>query len=210
MRLLNVKSIDQAALGIEINNALEELVQRIRDAREDWLLRIATDHIVSGQDVYPLPDDCGDLIMLERMDINDEPAVQLRKVAYDKAWMADVVTLQRYDTDYLYAPLPDRQIRLLPVPSGSMENGLRFTYHKRIPALLLDDESPAVPEEIHEWLVVGALDRIRQYGGVELAKPQEFEQFRQEQGRRLDKFLRPAYMDEAPTWGDDDDLYMWQ
>lgn len=209
-RLLNPKQIDIASVDIEINNSLEELAGKIRDIREDWMDRIDYLDIVANKDIYIIPDDCSQIKMVERLDRDSSLPVVLRKQAYSKAWENDVVQYQRFDVVDLYVHLPDRKLRIIPKPESDAERSLRLTYQKRIPPLVNDKDYPdAFPDEIHEWLIPTALDRLRQYASVEVAKPQEFEGFRKEQTARLMRFLRPKESDQAPEWGDEDEFYMW-
>lgn len=209
-RLSNPKQVDIASVDIEINNSIEELASKVRDLREDWLDRIDYQDIKNDIDIYILPDDCGQIKMVERLDRDSVFPVPLRKQAYSKAWENDVVQYQRFDVADLYVHLPDRKIRIIPKPANDATGALRLTYQRRVPPLINDKDYPGIfPDEIHEWIIPTALDRLRQYSSVDIAKPDEFESFRKEQTARLMRFLRPKESDQAPEWGDEDEFYMW-
>jgi hypothetical protein len=207
MRLKNPKVMDISALDFEINNAIVDISQRIRDLREDWQNATSKLDLEADKDVYVLPDDCEVCLQVERFDAYDDGTPSLsRHIDSDKVWQKDS-TDAPVDGTWVHTYLPGGRLRLIPAPTSDLAGGLRLTYKARPRPLLADDDVPPLPEEIHECIIAKALERIRQYGSTSLAQPESFEQFRREQAMRLDRFLRPMQLEAAPTWGDDDEFY---
>lgn len=208
-RLRDPNAAEPAAITVEANNALNELRGRIKLSREDWLDTTARTDILSGKDTYDYPDQVDTLKMIERIDLagGGIPYPAQRSSYHDRASRDEAQILRPLIADGVTV-LTDRRIQIAPAPTADFAGGLRWTFLPRITPLVYAIDSPVgVPEQFFEWLIVGTIDRMRQFRGIALSDPQSYEQFRQEQTARLTKELRPKELMTPPHIIDEDEFY---
>ena len=206
VRISNHHVIGEQGFVIEVNHACEELYSRIRDQRATWLQAQDFADVVTGQDIVDLPNNCGGLLMVEQNVSGGFQLLQRMGLHEVNNWAR--IERTNLNTPEVYAHLPDRRILLRPKPTESRSNGLRFTYSRRFVPLEHLEDVPDVPEELHEWIISAAVDRLRQYADVILGKPDDFERFRREQDLRLVRYLSPTNIDQPARIGDEDPFYL--
>jgi hypothetical protein len=207
-RLIDPDAAEPAAITIEANNALNEFRGRVRQSREDWLDTVERTDILADKDVYDYPANVDTLKLIERLDLAGDGGVYPSQTSSYHAQYerADALTSRLYVADGLVL-LPERQVRLAPIPTADMKDGLRWSYLPHMTPLAAPTDVPVgVPEQFFEWLIVGTIDRMRQFRGVELHDPAAYEAFRREQTARLERELRPKELIQPNRIIDDDEF----
>ena len=209
-RLLDPNAAEPAAITIEANFALNELRGRFRQSREDWLDTTETTDILADKDVYPYPQGVDTLKQIERLDLVADQGIYPSQVGgyYDRQ-ARDFAQSTKVAVANGVVVMPNRNIRLQPMPTTNFRDGLRWTYLPIMTELINpDDVVVGLPGQFFEWLIVGTIDRMRQVRGVQLADPKAYEQFRQEQTARLVRELRPQSLLGPPRIVDEDEFYL--
>lgn len=220
-RILDPEVLPLAALDYEINQAVQDVFLEIRDAWHTKTQQTVPVSLRSNIDVYPLPDECGDLTLVQRIDDGGGP-VRVYPVDFRRTdevsssspamgyWSppdapADWVSTQAGGS--WYSHLPDRKIRLHQVPTLDAAGGLLLTFYPRAVPLVKLQDAPNIPDEIHEVVVGFALQRLAQHRGVQLANMDAVDNFIGRQHDRLVRFLSPSDTDRQPNIADEDTIY---
>lgn len=210
-RIANANVIQESGYIEEINHAIEELVSRIRDQRGEWLERQDFLDVTADKDEFTLPEDCGFVTLLERSyggGVEGLGYRVLQRVQKHEIEQWAEARQVNWNAPDCYSYIPNRKLVIRPKPTESVTKGLRVTYSARFLPLFNLEDYPDVPDELHEWIIVGALDRLRQYPDAMITKADEFEMFRQEQNQRLTRFLAPTHLDQPSRIGDEDQFFL--
>lgn len=200
-RCASAGNLNPSAAAEEINNAIQEIYNIMRTRRSEWLKRVAYLDIASGIDLYRLPDDVGDIAYVQRLTATGVP-----------------YKLQRYDSELfdnrnlafnppeIWAQI-GRSIRIAPIPTEAVNEGLRISYERK-PVRLIDDEDvPDLPDELHETVIALALMRLAQHAEIAIPNPDAVVGFARQQIELLQNWLVPRHR-EPVSIRDEDPDYM--
>jgi len=182
----NPDALKLGAVIEALNNTQEEIQVKLSEGFNEKLERIDYIDLISGKDLYPLPDAVSDITKMERLDIVAQ-AVPVVRVMSKRDDFSPGMSLTAPLT---YVLMPERQLRFIQVPTADYPKGARVTFNPRVTPLRNMDDVPALPEEIHECLVPLAVARLAGMPGANLANQQVFVAY----AARLDKmFLSWCY-----------------
>ena len=209
-RLADPNAAAPGSITVEANNALNELRGRIRQSREDWLDIVEKTDILADKDVYDYPPSVDTLKMIERLDLaSDHGIFPSQPMSYHEQFGRGVAAQAALVVADTVTVLPDRRIRIMPTPTATYKDGIRWTFLPKIVPMASPDDAALIPEPFEEWLIVGTIDRLKQMRGVELVNPRGYEQFRNEQTLRVLRELRPKELHSPLHIIDEDEFYSY-
>jgi len=204
-RIQNGTAVHQGVLDQAVNDAYEEIVQRVKQAHSRKLRTIWEMDLIAGQAAYEWPDDLDAIESMARRDIETRPVPVGR---YDQARAHEVQTLSSRENvtppntnaqPYSYFEAGPRLLQLVQAPAVAYVGGLVIRGWPRPVPLSEDAHEPALPESLHEHIVSTALVRLRTQEGVFLTDQRNIDKYINRMDNLLMNMLAPDHYDIGGT-----------
>lgn len=172
-RVADPSKLEETPLLAEMNAAHRELIQAIRDADTELCDNVQRFDLQAGLNTYPPPKDFDSIRKVERFDLSGiairEPvAVPCTPVPY--AVIDRSYRLGRPAYVIVPSGIPGAgNIVLVPIPSLDLTDGLRITTLPVAEKLVANEQTPRVPEPLHDVLAGFTLRRCGSLHGVNLS-----------------------------------------
>lgn len=180
----------------EINYAYMEVYTAVVETYEDYYRKVQTTDVEEDQQEYELPDD---FFKLKRLEITYTTGGEARKATpYD--WMQTVRPVNDANVGSTAQPRYDisgRFIRLMPIPTEDVDEGIRLTFIKQVVELSEDTDEIDIPfpDRYGRLIPLGACAQLLRKGQQEESIAARYSQDFQIGIEKMKQELEDRYLD---------------
>ena len=200
--LASPRAVPPARIRFAANTAIQRMHNQLKDQWSRKTEDIAYLDLVADKDIYDIPEPIHHITKVERFDLNTD-VVRVFPLSYHRHDEPDELGA---NIVYRYVLHPNRKLRFVQIPSGSMERGARITHLPMGTKLVGAGDVPDLPEDLHENVILEAVAWLAASGAA-LRDPDSFASLYAQRQDDAIRYLNPDEHDQPPGVIEDYPIY---